>query len=221
VFMCIMPSPVLIDRPPESNVMPLPTSTTVVLAPGGVYSMRMSRGGCSDPLLTPTSPPSFSRSMACWSSTVTLTPALSPADVAWPAAFTNAAPARRRTSASTSPAAPRPTATTVLPSLASSATASPTLPSNPWRLRNVRSSWMPADAAGLRPANTGTPTAWALPGTWPAGEVVKLMAIWLGLLARTAQQRVALLLPAAHGPQQAGKAVQVRHHVRALGRHAQ
>ena len=28
-FIVIMPSPLLSDRPPESNVMPLPTSTTV------------------------------------------------------------------------------------------------------------------------------------------------------------------------------------------------
>ena len=35
VFIVSMPSAVLIDRPPESNVMPLPTRATVPRAPGG------------------------------------------------------------------------------------------------------------------------------------------------------------------------------------------
>ena len=35
VFIVSIPSAVLIDRPPESKVMPLPTRATVPRAPGG------------------------------------------------------------------------------------------------------------------------------------------------------------------------------------------
>ena len=35
VFIVSMPSAVLIDRPPESNVIPLPTRARVAVAPGG------------------------------------------------------------------------------------------------------------------------------------------------------------------------------------------
>ena len=45
----------LSDSPPESNVMPLPTSTTVLAASAGcgVYASRASRGGCTEPWPTP------------------------------------------------------------------------------------------------------------------------------------------------------------------------
>ena len=36
VFIVSMPSAVLIDRPPLSNVIPLPTNATVALAPAGL-----------------------------------------------------------------------------------------------------------------------------------------------------------------------------------------
>ena len=45
------------ESPPESNVMPLPTNTTVVSACAGAYSIRTSRGGCTEPWPTPTIPP--------------------------------------------------------------------------------------------------------------------------------------------------------------------
>src|SRR5215831_11228422 len=45
------------DRPPESNVIPLPASTSVFSAPGGEYSSRTSLGGCAEPWPTPMIPP--------------------------------------------------------------------------------------------------------------------------------------------------------------------
>ncbi len=60
VFMVAMPAAVLIDRPPESNVIPLPTKATVgvsAVAPGGSYSNSTSRGGSTDPRATPIRPP--------------------------------------------------------------------------------------------------------------------------------------------------------------------
>src|ERR1700742_1439469 len=39
----------LSERPPESNVMPLPTNATVRVASGCVYARRTSRGGRTDP----------------------------------------------------------------------------------------------------------------------------------------------------------------------------
>ena len=59
-FMVSMDFGGLRDSPPESNVMPLPTNTTVAggCAPGGgVYSSRTSRGGCTEPWPTPRMPP--------------------------------------------------------------------------------------------------------------------------------------------------------------------
>ena len=47
----------LSERPPESNVMPLPTNATVRVASGCVYDSRTSRGGRVDPWPTPMSPP--------------------------------------------------------------------------------------------------------------------------------------------------------------------
>src|SRR3954470_14776564 len=170
--------------------------------------------------------PSTTARVASASSTLTPCGRTNAPVVAWPAALTNAAAARLMASASTSPADPKPTATTVPPSSASSATASPSLPSNPCRLRNAKSSSMRAAAAGLRPVNRGTPTAWTLLGTCPAGAAVKLIAIALVLLRlvrrvrRAAGQRVSLFLPATHRPQQARKPIEVGHHVRTGYRHA-
>ena len=45
------------DRPPESNVIPLPASTSVFAAPAGACSSRTSRGGCTEPCPTPRIPP--------------------------------------------------------------------------------------------------------------------------------------------------------------------
>src|SRR6202012_3747907 len=44
----------LSDRPPESNVMPLPTNATVRVACGCVYDSLTSRGGRDEPMPTPT-----------------------------------------------------------------------------------------------------------------------------------------------------------------------
>src|SRR5258706_578020 len=43
--------------PPVSNVMPLPTSATLVLAPFGPYRSTTSRGGASEPMPTARMPP--------------------------------------------------------------------------------------------------------------------------------------------------------------------
>ena len=48
-FMYSMPVDGLSDRPPESNVMPLPTSAAVFVAPAGVHARRTSRGGLTEP----------------------------------------------------------------------------------------------------------------------------------------------------------------------------
>ncbi len=69
-FMPIIDSLVLSDRPPESNVMPLPTSATVPRAvPPGSHASFTKRGSSVDPRLTPSRPPSFSSSIALRSST--------------------------------------------------------------------------------------------------------------------------------------------------------
>ena len=47
----------LSERPPESNVMPLPTNATVCVASGCVYDSLTRRGGRTEPMPTPTSPP--------------------------------------------------------------------------------------------------------------------------------------------------------------------
>ena len=49
VFIVIMPSAVLSDRPPESKVMPLPTSATVPRAPGGFVRQADEPGGLVGP----------------------------------------------------------------------------------------------------------------------------------------------------------------------------
>ena len=75
LFIVTMPSVVLMERPPESKVMPLPTSATDPRAPSGSYASSTNRGGCSDPRLTPSRPPSPSARMAFSSSTVARSPA--------------------------------------------------------------------------------------------------------------------------------------------------
>ena len=52
VFMSSMPSLVFSDRPPESNVTPLPTMTMRRRAPGGVQARWMKRGSCVLPCAT-------------------------------------------------------------------------------------------------------------------------------------------------------------------------
>ncbi len=41
IFIVIMPSPVLSDRPPESNVMPLPTSARCAPAPSALFEVPL------------------------------------------------------------------------------------------------------------------------------------------------------------------------------------
>src|SRR5579884_401177 len=74
VFIVSMPPAVLIDRPPESNTTPLPTSATVPRGRGGSYVTCTKRGACSEPCPTPATPPMRSRWMAASSSTFTVTP---------------------------------------------------------------------------------------------------------------------------------------------------
>ena len=47
----------LIDRPPESNVIPLPTRAMCATGREGLYVMVTSRGGRADPFPTPRMPP--------------------------------------------------------------------------------------------------------------------------------------------------------------------
>ena len=56
-FMYSMPVDGFSDRPPESNVMPLPTNAAVRVASGGVQDRRTSRGGLTEPWPTPMIPP--------------------------------------------------------------------------------------------------------------------------------------------------------------------
>ena len=73
VFIVSMPCAVLSDRPPESNVMPLPTKNSVFFAPGGLYSRRIRRGGWSEPSDTPRNAPRRSFSIFFSSQTVAVT----------------------------------------------------------------------------------------------------------------------------------------------------
>src|SRR5664280_2724667 len=57
VFIAIMPSAVFSDRPPESKVMPLPTSTTWQRGSADAYVTSISRGGRADPAPTARMPP--------------------------------------------------------------------------------------------------------------------------------------------------------------------
>ena len=45
------------EMPPVSNVMPLPTNATCLVAPFGRYSIRIKRGGRVEPWPTPRIPP--------------------------------------------------------------------------------------------------------------------------------------------------------------------
>ena len=47
----------LIEIPPVSNVMPLPTSATFFVASGWVWRSRTRRGGRDEPVPTPRTPP--------------------------------------------------------------------------------------------------------------------------------------------------------------------
>ena len=74
-FIPIIESVGLSDSPPESNVMPFPTSATVPRTlPGGSHVSFTKRGSSVEPRLTPSRPPSFSSSMAARSSTSTSKP---------------------------------------------------------------------------------------------------------------------------------------------------
>ena len=56
-FMVCIEAPGLIESPPESNVMPLPTSARCVTALAGAYVSVTRRGGLSEPRPTPRMPP--------------------------------------------------------------------------------------------------------------------------------------------------------------------
>ena len=56
-FIVCMDDAGLIDRPPESKVMPLPTNAMWARALGGLYVSRTSRGGRAEPMPTPMMPP--------------------------------------------------------------------------------------------------------------------------------------------------------------------
>ena len=75
VFIVVMPSAVLSESPPESNVMPLPDDDDV-RAPrrpaGGRYSAQTSRGGSVEPRATPSRPPRRSLSIRDSSHTSTV-----------------------------------------------------------------------------------------------------------------------------------------------------
>ena len=63
----------LMEMPPVSKVMPLPTRATCEVAPRGAYVMRTRRGGRDEPLPTPKIPPQLSFSRAFSSQTFTVT----------------------------------------------------------------------------------------------------------------------------------------------------
>src|SRR5665648_1025431 len=72
-FIVTMPLAGLIDSPPESNVIPLPTIATERLARAGAQLSRTRRGGRTEPCPTATRPPYPPATSALSSSTVTLT----------------------------------------------------------------------------------------------------------------------------------------------------
>ena len=65
----------LSDSPPESKVMPLPTSATDAAAPSGSHPTRTSRGGRTEPAPTPRMPPKPPSASAASSQTVEVAPA--------------------------------------------------------------------------------------------------------------------------------------------------
>ena len=69
-----MPSRGLIEMPPVSNVMPLPTSTTCRVAPGGCQDSSTRRGGVAEPPPTARMPPKPSAASCSGSRTVTVRP---------------------------------------------------------------------------------------------------------------------------------------------------
>nr|BFE67650.1 hypothetical protein GCM10020092_009510 [Actinoplanes digitatis] len=69
-----MPSTLLMEMPPVSNVMPLPTSTTWRVAPGGFQASSTSRGGVAEPPPTARMPPKPSAASCSGPRTVTCTP---------------------------------------------------------------------------------------------------------------------------------------------------
>ena len=72
-FIVCMEEPGLMESPPESKVMPLPTSARWPVAPGGSYVRLTSRGGASEPAPTPRMPPQRSLARRFSSQIVTLT----------------------------------------------------------------------------------------------------------------------------------------------------
>ena len=77
-FIRSMPSAGLIEMPPVSKVMPLPTrpSTGAAGAPGGSWRSTIMRGGSALPRATPSSRPICSRAISSSSRTSTCSPAL-------------------------------------------------------------------------------------------------------------------------------------------------
>ncbi len=72
-FMVSIEAGGLMHRPPESKVMPLPTSATEPFGFDGDQVRVTSRGGFAEPWPTPTMPPNPPLTSAFSSSTVTLT----------------------------------------------------------------------------------------------------------------------------------------------------
>ncbi len=68
-FISSIAAPGLMEMPPESNVMPLPTSTTGAPLAEPLYFSTINRGGCADPLATDKNEPIFSASSCFVSST--------------------------------------------------------------------------------------------------------------------------------------------------------
>src|SRR5215213_5858339 len=122
---------------------------------------------------------------------------------------TNAAAARRSVSAVTLSGSPTPRAIHV-PRPDGTASASPGLPSKPRSARKARSRSAPAPAGRTRPAKTGVPTAPASAGTSSTSVKVIGIGLLLGVVYTGGQELT--LLPAGHGPQQVGQAVEVGDH---------
>src|SRR5438477_611579 len=74
VFIVSIPPAVLSDKPPESKTTPFPTNASVPRGRVGAYSSRRKRGGRSEPLPTPRTPPIRSRTSCSPANTLTFRP---------------------------------------------------------------------------------------------------------------------------------------------------
>ncbi len=184
----------LSDRPPESNVMPLPTRASAgrseACEPAGRHSRRTRRGGFAEPWPTPRIPPNPPSASACSSSTSTVTPT-SPARRAAISANTvggrcpGGVLTRSRTSA---------TASTAIPARR---TASPAADCEALSTTNVISltggRWLPADVVRNSPkayAPSSDPSATARSCAGPGVPVARARVVATRVVPASARTAV-------------------------------